>query len=88
MGKEQVKELADEYGLFDPMGNVWLGCKKGPVRYKDLDLARVAATMATKMLGVLIQATPYDPTPKKLRDIVNPKLSAIQALKLLEEGEL
>lgn len=87
MGNSDEQDL-NEYGLYDPEDEVWLGCNKGPFIYTDYDSARIAAQISGKRLGTTILPLLYDKSPKKLKDYVTPDLSGEEALKLLEEGEL
>lgn len=88
---QQVEPPPAPYGLLDTKDNVWLGHDGGPQVYEDYGLARIAARVPEKRLGYdpgRVQAKSYDPAPKKLRDEVTPKITAEEALKRLEAGEL
>ena len=79
------------YGLYDTVEHVWMGGDEGPKTFEDFMLARIAAQMIDVQLGQepgRTKAKEYDPSPKRLRDSVDTKMTALEALDGIEKGRL
>lgn len=76
------------YGLFDTVDKCWMGNEKGPVRYDDWDLARMAALVASEQLGwshKRIRAAGFVDDKMILVDEVSTLLTPLEAIQRLEK---
>lgn len=79
-----------KYGLLDMVDNCWLGDETGPKLFDELWVARIAAQVADERLGYApgrTRAIPYMEGPVRLKDQVDTKMSALEALQKLEDGD-
>lgn len=79
-----------KWGLYDTFSNSWMGDHKGPLSYKDIELAQAAASI----LGVRLQSAasrikvlPIDQKITRRTDALIPKISAEEAILLIEQEE-
>jgi len=80
----------DKWGLFDAKENIWLGTKEGPLLYDNEELGQIAARIVDVQLkqpAGRTRSVLYNHTGTHLRDEVELKLSAEEALRRLEAGE-
>ena len=80
-----------KWGLYDTQDKLWMGGEGGPSQLDDFMLARAAAQVVYMALG-------WEPTrvvPRELpvttftqRDTVDAEMTAEEAIRKLEEGEL
>jgi hypothetical protein len=89
------------YGIYDTQDDCWLGDDNGPRLYDRVIseklngmpqqlAARIAAQMTAVQLGypqTRLIARVYDGSGTKLRDSVDTKMTAVEALRKLENGE-
>lgn len=83
-----INNKNNKFGLFDVRDNCWLGDETAPYICDDETLAKAAATIMSTRMDRLIQALPYDPSPKKFKDTVTPEMSTAEAIIRVERGEL
>ena len=76
------------WGLYDPIDHCWLGDKKGPRIFDQLDFARIAASVTNKQLGYFnrIQVKTYDEEANSHKDDVLLLMSFEKALDRVERG--
>ena len=91
--RELVRKLLSlkKYGLYDAKDNCWLGDNYRPAVFYRQDLAKLAAIVANKRTNRYkeeqwIEARPYILKEPKLMGYVETEMSALEALKHLEEG--
>ena len=72
------------WGLYDLRDRLWLGNDAGAYRYADEEMARVAATIATRRFRRAIRARLVPPGPQRLVDEVTPEVSAARAMRELK----
>lgn len=96
---EQSQDVA--YGLYDTWHNCWLGDEFGPKLFTRADsekckgmpqetLARISAQMTAVQLGWTpgrLQSREYHGDAVVLKDTVDTKMSAVEALRKIENGE-
>jgi hypothetical protein len=77
------------WGLYDTLDHCWLGDANGPKTFEEYDWARLAAQMADVQLGQApgrTKAMKYDGGLKHLKDEVEVKMTALEALDKMEKG--
>ena len=77
------------WGLLDTQDNVWLGDDDGPKTYTDFMTARLVAQMVDVQLGWepgRTKAAEYIEGSKHLRDEVDTRMGAEEALRKMEGG--
>ena len=97
-----LEEAQDvKYGIYDTQDNCWLGDENGPRLYTLEDskklkgmpqqlAARIAAQMTAVQLGypqTRLVAREFKQEELVLRDSVDTKMTAVEALRKLENGE-
>jgi hypothetical protein len=87
------------YGVYDTVDNCWLGDETGPKLFARKDakngvtqeiLARISAQMTGVQMGYPVgrlRAQVFNEQELRLRDSVPTKMSAVEALTKLENGE-
>jgi len=80
-----------KYGLWDSQDNLWMGDSAGPKTYDELDIAVIAARVCDARLAWRAGRTiarEYVEAPRRLRDSLDAKMTALAALAGIESGEL
>lgn len=81
-------KLHCEYGLWDGVDGCWLGDGAEPMLYDDRSMATIAARVCEKRLGWhvgRVQPLMYDGTGNTVRDTLEAKMTAVEAIEELEK---
>jgi hypothetical protein len=80
----------DQWGIWDPVEQIWLGDEKGPRLFDSKMFARVAAELSDVVLGYPRRRCREKPFPigeaLRLKDQVDKKMSDLEALQGMEDG--
>lgn len=85
------KEGEPAWGLYDKKDDVWLGDDKGPTLYNEEIWARVSARITETQLGYepgRLEAKSFDWESLRKRDELKTQMSAVEALRRIENGEV